>query len=146
MARTERIYASATLNELTAATVAFSINSAINSLVAAAQRADRGVLWGTFEIEVERDVVENVLLGGSAIRTEHASVQVSALGLDASQLEEIEYEYETTTGPRKAWDGVDTPPQGEGWELDPDRGRPGRSWERFDYHEERYWRREVPCG
>ena len=30
----------------------------------------------------------------------------------------------------------------EGWELDPDRGRPGESWDRFDYHEEMYWRRK----
>lgn len=53
----------------------------------------------------------------------------------------MKYEYATTTGPRKAWDNPDQPPEGEGWELDPDRGHPGESWERFDYHEERYWRR-----
>lgn len=62
------------------------------------------------------------------------------------------YEYETTEGQRKAWEGVDDPPwdealgrPGEGWELnitsrDPD------AFERFDYTEERYWRRLRPDG
>lgn len=44
------------------------------------------------------------------------------------------YEYYVRQGPRKAWDGTPEP-EGEGWvEV---------SWERFDYHEERIWRREV---
>ena len=51
------------------------------------------------------------------------------------------YEYKTTTGPRKMWDDQDTPPEGEGWVRDMDQGRDG--WERFDYHEESYWKREV---
>lgn len=50
------------------------------------------------------------------------------------------YEYRTTSGGRKTWDG-EPDLTTEGWEPDPDRGRPGESWERFDYHEERYWRR-----
>jgi hypothetical protein len=61
------------------------------------------------------------------------------------------YEYTKTTGPRKSWDNPDEPPyifpndeNQNPWELDPDRGRPGESWERFDYHEERYWRRVRP--
>ncbi len=58
-------------------------------------------------------------------------------------VENPQYEYATTTGPRKGWDNMDEPPEGEGWELDPDLGRPGESWDRFDYHEERYWRRPL---
>lgn len=55
------------------------------------------------------------------------------------------YEYATTQGQRKAWSWVDDPPEGEGWELnatsvDPD------AFERFDYTEERYWRRLRPDG
>lgn len=51
-----------------------------------------------------------------------------------------DYEYDTTTGPRKAWNNASTPPEGEGWVsnttiADPD------AWERFEYHEESYWRR-----
>lgn len=88
MARTERIFASATLTELTAATVQFSINSAIANLCSAAQRVDREVLWGTFEILVSREQSEDRTLGGLSFRAEHASVQVSALGLDASQPED----------------------------------------------------------
>ncbi len=48
-----------------------------------------------------------------------------------------EWERATTSGPRKAFD--EHPPEGEGWERDLDRGRNG--WERFDYHEEAYWKR-----
>lgn len=58
------------------------------------------------------------------------------------------YEYATTTGPRKAWNDADTPPEVEpsdpnqnAWFSDPTRGREGEGWERFDYHEESYWRR-----
>lgn len=57
------------------------------------------------------------------------------------------YEYATTQGPRKSWDGYDDPPEGDGWERNADVGRDG--WERFDYHEESYWRRLRPdttCG
>ncbi len=50
-----------------------------------------------------------------------------------------EWEYETTEGQRKAWDDIDTPPEGDGWERNVDAGRDG--WERFDYTEESYWRR-----
>jgi hypothetical protein len=55
------------------------------------------------------------------------------------------YEYRTTEGQRKAWPWVDDPPEGDGWELnitsrDPD------AFERFDYTEERYWRRLEPGG
>lgn len=57
------------------------------------------------------------------------------------------WEYRTTEGPRKQWDGVDTPPCDDNgdpdptWERNTDAGRDG--WERFDYTEESYWRRRV---
>ena len=51
-----------------------------------------------------------------------------------------DYEYETTEGPRKYWEDADEPPEGDGWEVNVDEGRDG--WERFDYHEEAYWRRK----
>ncbi len=54
------------------------------------------------------------------------------------------WENATTKGPRKAWDDEMTPPEGEGWVVDPDRGNNG--WERFEYHEERYWKRLVSTG
>lgn len=59
------------------------------------------------------------------------------------------YEYATTQGPQKSWDGYDDPPEGNGWERNIDAGRPGEGWERFDYHEESYWRRlrsDATCG
>lgn len=37
----------------------------------------------------------------------------------------------------------DVPPEGEGWERDFSRGRDGDNWDRFDYHEEAYWKRRV---
>lgn len=49
-----------------------------------------------------------------------------------------DFEYATTDGPRKAFYD-DEPPDGDGWEANVDMGRDG--WERFDYHEEAYWRR-----
>ena len=52
-----------------------------------------------------------------------------------------EWEYCVTTGRRKAWDGEPDLTK-EGWELDVSQGRDG--WERFDYHEEMYWRRRKP--
>ncbi|WP_141576151.1 DUF6221 family protein [Actinomadura sp. WMMA1423] len=59
-----------------------------------------------------------------------------------------DYEYETTEGPRKAWDEADEPPDGPdgkpdpSWERNVEEGRDG--WERFDYIEESYWRRRLP--
>lgn len=53
-----------------------------------------------------------------------------------------DYEYATTQGPRKAWYDENIPPEGEGWEKNVDCGNNG--WERFDYHEESYWRRKKP--
>jgi hypothetical protein len=58
-----------------------------------------------------------------------------------------DWEYRTTTGPRKQWHDVDLPPHddmgepGPGWERNLDAGRPGEGWDRFDYTEESYWRR-----
>ena len=50
------------------------------------------------------------------------------------------YEYATTDGPRKAFD--EHMPAGLGWERNVEEGTNG--WERFDYHEEAYWRRLIP--
>ncbi|MFF2100924.1 hypothetical protein [Streptomyces sp. NPDC058202] len=58
-----------------------------------------------------------------------------------------DYEYATTTGPRKQWDDADVPPYGDNgepdttWQHNLDAGYPGAGWERFDYTEEAYWRR-----
>jgi hypothetical protein len=49
------------------------------------------------------------------------------------------WEYATTSGQRKSWD-VDKP-EGDGWEPDYSMGRPGEAWDRFEIHEEAYWRR-----
>lgn len=51
-----------------------------------------------------------------------------------------DFEYLTMKGPRKVFD--DNPPPGDGWERNIEEGRDG--WERFDYHEEGYWRRRKP--
>ena len=45
------------------------------------------------------------------------------------------YQYRTTEGPRKCWDG-DPDLSEEGWEE-------WAEWERFDYTEERYWRKPL---
>lgn len=48
-----------------------------------------------------------------------------------------DYEYKTTTCGRKAYYG-EPEMEAEGWESN---GEGHDSWERFDYHEEHYWRR-----
>ena len=52
-----------------------------------------------------------------------------------------DFEYETTTCPRKQ--GPAFPPTGDGWE---DNGEGHDCWERFEYHDEHYWRRRKPEG
>jgi hypothetical protein len=47
-----------------------------------------------------------------------------------------DYEYETTKGPRKAFE---IEPPGDGWERNTHEGSNG--WERFEFHEEAYWMR-----
>jgi hypothetical protein len=49
-----------------------------------------------------------------------------------------DYEYETTECQRKS---MAYPPPGEGWELNVYGGDHHTAWERFDWHEEHYWRR-----
>lgn len=58
--------------------------------------------------------------------------EAASFRLDEEEVEN-EYEYRTTSGPRKSWD-QEPDLSKEGWE---DIG-----FERFDYHEERYWRRK----
>lgn len=60
-----------------------------------------------------------------------------------AQFAHPDFEYKITAGQRKAWDYADDPPDGEGWERNVDAGRPGEGWDRFDYHEESYWRRRL---
>lgn len=62
------------------------------------------------------------------------------------------YEYATTEGRRKVWDHEDVPPwdhelgrPGDGWERNRTANNP-EAWERFDLHEEAYWRRLRPEG
>lgn len=55
-----------------------------------------------------------------------------------------EWEYETVEKPRKSGDIY--PPDGEGWVKDYSRGRPGEAWDRFDNHEETYWKRRVKAS
>ena len=47
----------------------------------------------------------------------------------------VRYEYQTTEGQRKCWDG-EPDLADEGWEE-------YKEWERFEYTEERYWRRPL---
>lgn len=53
-----------------------------------------------------------------------------------------DWEYETTTGQRKAWDDQNTPPPGGGWVRNTFTCF-GEGWERFDYTEESYWMRPL---
>lgn len=68
-----------------------------------------------------------------------------AVNVDALHQQRLhpDYQYETTTGPRKAWTDENRPPAGEGWELNIT-SADSEAWQRFEYHEERYWRRRVP--
>ena len=51
-----------------------------------------------------------------------------------------DYEYKTTEGPRKRWDDEMRPPDDDdSWQVNIHAGYEG--WERFDYTEERYWKR-----
>ncbi len=50
-----------------------------------------------------------------------------------------EYEYAITTVGRQS--GYKSVPEGDGWETDFDKGRPNEAWDRFEYHEEFYWKR-----
>lgn len=50
-----------------------------------------------------------------------------------------DFEYATTKGPRKNWNGQ--VPEGDGWEKNTDKNG---GWERFDFHEEEYYRRLKP--
>lgn len=52
------------------------------------------------------------------------------------------YEYKTIeTGRKSGTSHEDMWPDGDGWEIDSDKGRDG--WERFDHHEELYFRRPI---
>lgn len=58
-----------------------------------------------------------------------------------------DFDYATTEGPRETWTDANKPPRdphtgdpGRGWELNTTRAYPD-AFERFDHHEESYWRR-----
>lgn len=81
----------------------------------------------------------------------HPPVDVNCQTVDTARLHaerrHPDYEYATTHGPRKQWNESDRPPAGENcdpdhtWSPNVDAGRPGMGWDRFEYHEEAYWRR-----
>lgn len=77
------------------------------------------------------EAVMQSIEGANPPREERAEPPLSPPTKDRG--EEKEFEYTTTQGPRKAWDGSPDLCH-EGWE-------PVR-WDRFDYHEERIWRRK----
>lgn len=52
-----------------------------------------------------------------------------------------DFEYATTKSPRKCGGGLK--PEGEGWEPNVIGTDQHSAWERFDFHEEEYWRRKV---
>lgn len=54
-----------------------------------------------------------------------------------------DFEYETTRTARKS--GFSVKPSGDGWEPNEYGGDPHSSWERFEFHEEQYWRRRKPA-
>lgn len=78
---------------------------------------------------------------GREIQSGHAEANKTEAQMHAEE-SNPDWEYETTTGPRKAWYDGDVPPEGEGWMPNTYRGN-GESWERFDYHEESYWMRPI---
>lgn len=56
-----------------------------------------------------------------------------------------DYQYKTVKGQRKAFDNEPPADDGKGdWTRNTARGNDG--WERFEYHEEGYWRRLKPEG
>lgn len=53
-----------------------------------------------------------------------------------------DYEYATTKTARKSGDS--RKPEGDGWEPNVYGNDPHSAWERFEFHEEEYWRRLKP--
>ncbi|MFK3962138.1 hypothetical protein ACI2KT_00990 [Ensifer adhaerens] len=95
----------------------------------------------------------NDLEHGKAMAEELLQEWLDEVGLTARPkqrtLDEADlWEYETVETARKSGTShADRWPEGEGWEIDTTRGRVGTlraRWERFDYHEELYFRRRVP--
>lgn len=105
-------------------------------------------LWKTtVDVSLPPDVADERML--LALADHHALVhgREESAGGQLARLEgwlhgrqmHPDWEYTSTTGPVKAWDSPDEPPDGAGWVRNTDVGRVG--WVRFDYHEESYWRR-----
>jgi hypothetical protein len=55
-----------------------------------------------------------------------------------------DYEYATTKTARKSGDS--RKPEGDGWEPNVYGDDPHSAWERFEFHEEEYWRRLKPTS
>lgn len=80
------------------------------------------------------DVIARVAAGALELIDQRDALEREVARLLAAPLQDG-YEYRITQGERKAWDGLPDLSL-EGWEE-------YREWERFDYHEERYWRRRA---
>lgn len=94
----------------------------------------RGVEWA----------YNNVLLMDSPMRVEAIAGAAKATYPDENT---AEWELHTVeTGRKSGTTHKDVWPEGEGWEIDVDRGRvgtPDAGWERFSNHEELYFRRRT---
>lgn len=75
---------------------------------------------------------QEVLTTLNAIASENCQANVEEKKLNDGF--DPDYEYQITDGQRKCWDGEPDLSK-EGWEE-------WKEWERFNYHEERYWRRK----
>lgn len=99
--------------------------SVLESLIASIQTGS-----GTYEVpgfEIPDDIAKAA--------QELAILRSTLHGMEAHP----DFEYATTKGPRKNWDGQ--VPEGDGWEKNTDKSG---GWARFDFHEEEYYRRLKP--
>ncbi len=91
------------------------------------------------DMTTEADSARSELSAGLGTETVEAKMQRLEAFLHSLE-RHPDYEYATTTGGRKCFDGH--APEGDGWISNVHQGREG--WERFDYHEEAYWMRLKP--
>lgn len=111
------------------------------------------IVWAQKQAELERatdDELNGADFGVAAARAMVFDRIATVIEAQQARIDELEsflhsrlmhpnYEYETTTGQRKAFD--EDPPYEDpnSWERNTDYGDNG--WARFEYHEEAYWRR-----
>lgn len=68
---------------------------------------------------------------------------MNGYSLQKTQPSEV-WEYKTVeTGRKSGTTHEEVWPEGDGWEVDPTRGRVPEGWDRFDCHEELYFRRKL---